>query len=176
MVGFAVVAETTHVRAETNHGPKLERALFAMGCFWKSQYVFSKVPGVVDTRVGYSGGTIKNPTYEQVCSHATGHAETVLVDFDPTKVTYRHLLEVLFKSHNPTTKDRQGPDVGSNYRSVIFYTTAKQKEEATEYKHELESKHMFKAPIVTSIEPAGPFYPAESYHQNYYVKHGAVCF
>ena len=158
-------------------GPQeLSQALFAMGCFWKSQYVFEKVPGVVKTTVGYSGGNVANPSYEKVCTHTTGHAETVKVEYDPSKVTYRKLLEVFFSKHDPTTVDRQGPDVGNNYRSAIFYTTPEQKEEALAYKRELEQSHRFSGPIVTQIEPAGRFYKAEDYHQEYYQRTGQVCF
>lgn len=154
---------------------KLDTAMFGMGCFWKSQYVFSKVPGVIKTRVGYSGGTIQNPTYEQVCSHKSGHVEVVQVQYDPAKVTYKQLLQVFFSKHDPTTLNRQGPDVGSNYRSVIFYTKPGDKAEAAEVVKELNASHKFSRPVVTSIEPAGPFYSAEDYHQDYFVKHGQVC-
>lgn len=157
-------------------GQNLQRAMFAAGCFWKTQYIFSKVPGVVSTRVGYSGGSISHPTYEQVCTDKTGHAETVLVEYDPTKTSYHKLLEVFWAKHDPTTLNRQGPDTGTQYRSVIFYTTPEQKQEAIRYKQELEQAHRFRAPIVTEIKPAGDFYPAEDYHQDYYAKHGAVCF
>ncbi len=153
----------------------LGKAMFAMGCFWKTQYVFSKVPGVVRTRVGYSGGTVKGPSYEQVCTHTTGHAETALVEYDPKRVSYHRLLEVFFSKHDPTTMNKQGPDEGTQYRSVIFYTTPEQKREALEFKKQLEESHKFKQPIVTIIEPAGPFYNAEDYHQNYFEKHGQVC-
>lgn len=155
---------------------KLDRALFAAGCFWKVQYIFSKVPGVVKTTVGYSGGTTKKPTYEQVCSHSTGHAETVLVEYDPSKTTYKKLLEVFWSNHDPTTLNRQGPDVGTQYRSVVFYTDADQKRQALELKADLEKSRRFVRPMVTAIEPAGTFYPAEEYHQDYYIKHGAACF
>jgi len=154
---------------------KLDRAIFGMGCFWKSQYIFSKVPGVAKTTVGYSGGNVANPSYMQVCSHTTGHVETVLVEYDPTKTTYRKLLEVFWTHHDPTTVDRQGPDVGNSYRSVVFYTSPEQQKEALAYKNELTKSHHFQAPIVTAIEPAKTFYPAEDYHQNYFVKHGEVC-
>jgi methionine-S-sulfoxide reductase len=160
---------------KNSNSQKLDRALFGMGCFWKSQFVFSKVPGVVKTTVGYSGGNVPNPTYMQVCTHKTGHVETVLVEFDPNKTTYRKLLEVFWNHHDPTTVDRQGPDVGDNYKSIIFYTSPEQRKEAFLYKDELEKSHQFQAPIVTAIEPAKPFFPAEDYHQNYFVKHGEVC-
>jgi peptide-methionine (S)-S-oxide reductase len=162
-------------KAKTDKTQKLERAMFGMGCFWKSQFVFSKVPGVVKTTVGYCGGALANPTYEQVCTHGTGHVETVLVEYDPNKTSYQKLLTIFFKSHDPTTLNRQGPDVGNNYRSVIFYTTPEQQKEAVQYKDQLEKLHQFDSRIVTAIEPAKSFYPAEGYHQNYYLKHGATC-
>lgn len=172
MVAGAVLGKTVSESTKQH----LEQAMFAGGCFWKTQYVFSKVPGVVRTRVGYSGGTVKNPSYMQVCTHTTGHAETVLVEFDPKKTTYEKLLSVFFTNHDPTTLNRQGPDVGPQYRSVIFYTTPEQKAIATKYKDQLAMSHLFHGPITTVIEPAGPFYDAEEYHQNYYIKHGASCF
>jgi peptide-methionine (S)-S-oxide reductase len=170
--------EAADVTDKTHGKPaqELMQAYFAMGCFWKSQYVFDKVPGVIKTTVGYCGGKSANPTYEQVSTHTTGHAETVKVEYDPSKVTYRKLLEVFFSKHDPTTLDRQGPDVGNNYRSEIFYTTPKQKEEALAYKRELEQSHRFSAPIVTVIEPVGHFYNAEDYHQKYFQRTGNVCF
>lgn len=155
--------------------PLLDRACFAEGCFWRTQYMFARVPGVIRTTVGYSGGTIPNPTYEQVCTHTTGHAESCLVEYDPKLVTFRKLLEVFYSTHDPTTLNRQGPDWGTQYRSVIFYENETQKKEALAYKKELENSHHFNSPIVTIIEPAGKFYTAEEYHQNYFLKHGEVC-
>ena len=154
---------------------ELKRAYFGAGCFWKVQYIFSNAPGVVSTKVGYSGGTIANPTYQQVCSHGTKHVETVQVDYDPRKTTFKKLLEVFWSHHDPTTLNRQGPDVGDQYRSVIFYTDEKQKEEALQYKKKLNDTHRFPKPIVTAIEPAAKFYDAEEYHQDYFKKHGQVC-
>ena len=153
----------------------MEKAYFAAGCFWKVQYVFSKVPGISHTRVGYTGGTVQNPTYVDVCSDGSGHAEAVLVEYDPAQVTYNKLLEVFFANHDPTTMNRQGPDVGTQYRSVIFYTTEDQHQQAVKYREMLNKSHRFSAPVVTDIKPAGLFYDAEDYHQNYFVKHGAVC-
>jgi peptide-methionine (S)-S-oxide reductase len=160
----------------TKANVKLERALFSEGCFWKVQYVFSKLPGVVKTTVGYCGGKVANPSYQMVCTDTTGHAETCLVEYDPTKTTYHKLLETFFTSHNPTTKNSQGPDFGSQYRSVIFYSTPEQQKEALQMKEELTKEHKFNSPIVTEIEPAKPFYSAEDYHQNYFQKTGRVCF
>jgi peptide-methionine (S)-S-oxide reductase len=154
----------------------LDRAMFAAGCFWKTQHVFSRVPGVVKTTVGYSGGKTTNPSYKQVCSNLTGHSETVLVEYDPKKVTFHKLLEVFWSNHDPTTLNRQGLDIGTQYRSAIFYTSPSQRQEALAFKEELNKSHKFSRPIVTEILPAGPFYEAEEYHQNYYQKHGTVCF
>jgi peptide-methionine (S)-S-oxide reductase len=160
----------------TKASAKLERALFSEGCFWKVQYLFSKLPGVVKTTVGYSGGNVANPSYKMVCTDTTGHAETCLVEYDPTKISYHKLLETFFTTHNPTTKNSQGPDFGSQYRSVIFYSTPEQQKEALQMKEELTKEHKFNSPIVTEIEPAKPFYSAEDYHQNYFQKTGRVCF
>ncbi|MBS1954220.1 MAG: peptide-methionine (S)-S-oxide reductase MsrA [Cyanobacteria bacterium SZAS-4] len=175
----AQTAEKTAASAEKSPtsatGVKLERALFAEGCFWKVQSTFSKVPGVVKTTVGYTGGKVPNPSYHQVCTDTTGHAETCLVEFDPTKTTYHKLLETFFASHDPTTKNSQGPDFGTQYRSVIFYSTPQQEREALQMKEQLTKEHKFFSPIVTEIVPAKPFYSAEEYHQNYFEKHGMVC-
>lgn len=153
----------------------VEHAYFAAGCFWKVQYIFSKVPGVIRTRAGYTGGSVPDPTYKKVCSDNTGHAETVQVDYDPNKVSYRKLLETFWANHDPTTPNRQGPDVGSQYRSGVFYANEAQKKEATEFLAELEKSRKFKAPIVTKLEPATKFYDAEEYHQDYFKKHGVSC-
>lgn len=155
---------------------KTDQALFAAGCFWKTQYIFSKVPGVTKTVVGYTGGSKSDPTYKEVCTSGTGHAETALVEFDPTKTSYNKLLEVFFANHDPTTLNRQGPDSGTQYRSAIFYRSPEQKLEATKYIQKLQAEHKFPNAIVTEIKPAGKFYPAEDYHQDYYVKHGKACF
>jgi methionine-S-sulfoxide reductase len=143
----------------------MEQAIFAAGCFWGVQYYFDQVPGVVSTTVGYTGGTTENPTYEEVCSHATGHAEAVLVEFDTGKVSYETLLKQFFRLHDPTQLNRQGPDVGDNYRSAIFYVTDEQKEVAEKVVAGLQPK--FDGQIVTEITPAGPFYQAEAYHQKF---------
>jgi peptide-methionine (S)-S-oxide reductase len=153
----------------------MEKAYFAAGCFWKVQYIFSKVPGVLRTRVGYTGGATKDPTYRDVCSDSTGHAETVQVEFDPAKVSYQKLLQVFFANHDPTTPNRQGPDVGSQYRSAIFYSSPEQQKEATAYREELNKTRRFAAPVVTEIQAAGAFFDAEDYHQDYFLKHGAAC-
>jgi peptide methionine sulfoxide reductase msrA/msrB len=152
--------------------PKVEIATFAAGCFWGVEAVFMELEGVVSTRAGYTGGALKNPTYEEVCADKTGHAEAVEVTYDPDKISYAKLLEVFFKIHNPTTPNRQGPDVGPQYRSAIFYHTNKQKDEAQLSKRKLHESGKFKVPIVTQVIPAEEFYPAEEYHQKYYQKHG----
>lgn len=171
----AEVPTKTASDASSNSQNTLKQAYFGAGCFWKVQYIFSNVPGVVKTKVGYSGGNTANPTYEQVCGHGTKHVETVQVDYDPKKVSFKQLLEVFWSKHDPTTLNRQGPDVGDQYRSVIFYTDEKQKAEALQYKEELNRAHKFSRPIVTAIEPAAKFYDAEDYHQDYFKKHGQVC-
>jgi peptide-methionine (S)-S-oxide reductase len=149
-----------------------EKATFGAGCFWGVEATFRAVPGVTDAAVGYAGGTTKNPTYEDVCSHATGHAEVVQVEFDPAVVSYDHLLDVFWANHNPTTLNRQGPDVGDQYRSVIFYHSPEQQAAAEVAKARLDKSGRFKKPIVTFIEPAPTFYRAEDYHQRYLEKRG----
>jgi peptide methionine sulfoxide reductase msrA/msrB len=152
--------------------PSVAKAAFAAGCFWGSQETFEKIPGVIDTTVGYMGGTFKNPTYEDVCTDQTGHAETVLVEYDPAKVTYDQLLEVFWTNHDPTTMNRQGPDEGTQYRSVVFYYTPEQKAAAQASIAKLEAAHRFSRPIVTQVVPATDFWKAEDYHQHYLDKHG----
>lgn len=142
-----------------------QKALFAAGCFWGVQYYFDQVPGIVKTTVGYTGGRTENPTYEEVCTHKTGHAEAVLLEFDPAKVGYETLVRQFFRMHDPTQMNRQGPDVGDSYRSAIFYFDDDQRQIAEQFKLELEPK--FDKPIVTQIAPAEKFYPAEDYHQKY---------
>ena len=143
----------------------MEKALFAAGCFWGVQFYFDQVPGVVKTTVGYTGGHTENPTYEQVCSHMTGHAEAVLIEFDPVKVSYETLCRQFFHMHDPTQLNRQGPDVGDNYRSAIFYFNQEQRKVAEKARDAAQPK--FDKPIVTTIEPATQFYEAEDYHQKY---------
>jgi len=151
---------------------KTETAIFGAGCFWGVEEAFSKVKGVTSTAVGYSGGTTKNPTYEEVCTHTTGHAEVVKVDFDPAIVSYQQLIDLFFQMHNPTTLNRQGFDVGNSYRSAIFFTTPEQESVARTTIAKLEQEKKFRNPIVTQVELAGPFYRAEEYHQQYAAKHG----
>lgn len=143
----------------------MAQAIFAAGCFWGVQYYFDQIPGVEKSVVGYSGGHTENPTYEQVCTHTTGHAEAVLLDFNPDQVSYETLVRQFFRMHDPTQLNRQGPDVGDNYRSAIFYFDDEQRQTAEMVK--LECEPQFDKAIVTQIAPAGPFYPAEEYHQKY---------
>ncbi len=150
----------------------MEKATFAAGCFWGVESTFRKIDGVVDAAVGYTGGITEQPTYKEVCTGATGHAEALEVVYDPSRVTYEQLLEVFWKNHNPTTLNRQGPDVGSQYRSSIFYHTPEQKAAAEASKQALEDSGRFPSPIVTEITPASDFYRAEEYHQRYYEKMG----
>jgi peptide-methionine (S)-S-oxide reductase len=150
---------------------RVEEATFAAGCFWHTEVAFRKIEGVISVTSGYTGGTTRNPTYEEVCSDKTGHAEAVLVEFDPTKVSYEHLLDVFWSEHDPTTPNRQGWDIGSQYRSAIFYYSPAQKAAAIASKERLEKSHRYRNPIVTEILPAGQFYCAEEYHQRYYEKH-----
>lgn len=145
----------------------MERATFAFGCFWGTQFIFKKIPGVIKTAVGYAGGHKKNPTYEEVCTGNTGHTEAVDMEFDPATVSYQALLETFFEHHDPTTPNRSGPDVGEQYRSVIFYHNQSQKSQAEEYRDRLTRTGRYRNPIVTEIVPATEFYRAEEYHQDY---------
>jgi peptide methionine sulfoxide reductase msrA/msrB len=152
--------------------PKYEMATFAAGCFWGVEDAFKQVEGVVETTVGYTGGTHPNPTYEQVCTGKTGHAEAVLMKFDPKIASYEDLLSIFWRIHDPTTPDRQGPDVGTQYRSAIFYHDEAQRRAAERSKEELDRSGVFRSIAVTEIVPASTFYPAEDYHQDYFEKHG----
>lgn len=147
-------------------------ATFAAGCFWGVEARFRKLEGVLDTIVGYTGGTVKDPDYRLVCTDTTGHAEAVQITYDDDLVNYDVLLDLFWKIHDPTTSNRQGPDYGSQYRSVIFYHNAQQKEAAQASKNSLDTNGKFRYSIVTEIVPAAVFYPAEEYHQRYYEKHG----
>ena len=147
-----------------------EKATFAAGCFWGVEKVFGALPGVVSTQVGYTGGTTRNPSYEEVCTGRTGHAEAIEVTYDPAKVSYDDLLEFFFRHHDPTTLDRQGNDIGTQYRSAIFYHDAKQKATAQNVIDILRKAKILKGDITTTLEPAGEFYRAEEYHQKYLKK------
>ncbi len=145
-----------------------ESIVFGGGCFWCTEAVFQMLEGVTGVSSGYTGGTVPNPTYEQVCSGRTGHAEAIKIEYDPSKVKVSDLLAVFFSSHDPTTLNRQGNDVGTQYRSAIFYSTPEQKTAAEAFIAELVAEKTFVDPIVTTLEPAAEFFPAEQYHQNYY--------
>lgn len=151
---------------------QVSKAIFAAGCFWGIQSVFESVPGVMSTIVGYTGGRVPNPTYMEVSSQRTGHAEAVEVMFDPEKVNYDRLLDIFFANHDPTTLNRQGPDTGTQYRSAIFYTDESQKQAALKKIAALNSSNAYDKPIVTEITAAAAFYPAEEYHQHYLYKRG----
>jgi peptide-methionine (S)-S-oxide reductase len=155
---------------EDGKAARLETATFAGGCFWCMEAPFDKLPGVVSVTAGYTGGQVKNPTYEQVSAGTTGHAESVRIVYDPQKIGYKELLDIFWHNIDPTVKNRQFCDVGNQYRSAIFYHTDEQHRLAEESKKELEDNKPFKGPIVTDIVPASEFYPAEEYHQHYYKK------
>jgi peptide methionine sulfoxide reductase msrA/msrB len=153
---------------------KIERAIVAAGCFWGVQYYFDQVPGVTKTIVGYTGGHTERPSYEEVCTHTTGHAEAVQIEFDPEQVSYETLVQHFFRMHDPTQLNRQGPDVGDNYRSAIFYLNDDQKKVAEKIRDEVQKDS--EKPIVTQITAASPFYEAEAYHQKYAERTGrGVC-
>lgn len=149
---------------------KLQKATFGMGCFWCSEALFQQLDGVTSVRSGYEGGTVANPSYEDVCTGTTGHAEVIELNYDPTKIKYDELLEVFWKSHDPTTLNRQGADIGTQYRSVIFYHNDEQKQIAEKYKKELNETKALGKPVVTAIDKAKTFYLAENYHQDYFNK------
>ena len=163
------------VKDTTGRSERLDKATFAAGCFWGVESEFKKIDGVASTVVGYTGGSTKNPTYEEGCTDKTGHAEAIEIEYDPGRVSYDELLKIFFSIHNPTTFDKQGSDVGTQYRSVIFYHNDIQKKKAEDFKDKLQKSDACKdSRIVTQIVPAGKFYPEEEYHQNYYEKHGVA--
>ena len=151
---------------------KTEKATFGAGCFWGVEETFRNSKGVLSTAAGYAGGTKENPTYEDVCSDKTGHAEVVEVEFDPSQITYDEVLDVFWSNHNPTTLNRQGPDVGMQYRSAIFYHSPEQKSTAEASRKKVDASGRFGRPVVTQIEPAPRFWRAEEYHQRYLQKRG----
>lgn len=154
----------------------MEKATFGAGCFWGVEEKFRQTKGVLETKVGYSGGHTENPTYEQVCGKQTGHAEVVEVTFDPAVISYEQLLKIFFEMHDPTTLNRQGPDHGSQYRSAIYFHSAEQEQQAKEMIAALTAAKAFRDPIVTEVTAAKPFYDAEEYHQKYLAKRGInVC-
>jgi peptide-methionine (S)-S-oxide reductase len=148
-----------------------ETATLAGGCFWCSEAIFRRIKGVKSVLPGYAGGTTKDPSYDQVCAGITGHAESIQIEFDPKVISFKKILEIFWHTHDPTTLDRQGNDVGTQYRSAIFYHNQKQKEVAEKLKKELEAERVYKDPIVTEISPFKSFYVAEDYHKNYYEEH-----
>ena len=158
--------------ATTDQPKKLETATFGAGCFWCTEAVFQRLKGVESVASGYTGGKVINPTYQQVCTGATGHAEAIQITFDPTVISYPELLEVFWKTHDPTTLNSQGHDHGTQYRSAVFYHSEEQKKLAEHYKQKLDEEHAFPKRIVTEITAAQKFYPAEDYHQNYYNLNG----
>ena len=163
---------TIETAMENNTSGELDTAIFGAGCFWCVEAIFQQLEGVEKVASGYSGGARENPTYDQVCSGATGHAEVIKVIYDPAKISFVDLLEVFWGVHDPTTLNRQGADVGTQYRSVIFYTSENQKKFAEEYKSKLNSSGAFPQPVVTEISPLKSFYVAENYHQNYFNENG----
>lgn len=168
---FPTMAQSqSEKEAPAGEPARTEFAMFGAGCFWGVEAAFRKVPGVLDAESGYSGGHVQNPSYKQVCTDRTGHAEVVRVRFDPARVSYGKLLQVFWEIHDPTTPNRQGPDVGSQYRSAIYTYSKEQQQEAEASKQEAQ-KHQ-KRPIVTEIRPASQFYRAEEYHQRYFEKNG----
>jgi len=150
----------------------MEKATFAAGCFWGIEASFRALKGVKETRVGYTGGSLRNPSYEEVCTGTTGHAEAVEVLFDPSEISYQDLLAVFWKIHDPTTLNRQGPDIGDQYRSAVFYHSPEQKKILEASLAEIEKKHLFSRPVVTQVVPVETFYAAEDYHQRYLEKQG----
>jgi peptide methionine sulfoxide reductase msrA/msrB len=165
------------VQAGLTKAPVHETAILAGGCFWGMEEILRKIPGIIKTSVGYSGGTTANPTYQEVCTGGTGHAESVQIEFDSTKLSYEHLLDYFYRMHDPTTLNRQHNDIGTQYRSAIFYTSEAQKKTAEQVKARWDKSGKFNRPITTEITAAGKFYPAEEYHQKYLVKNpgGYTC-
>lgn len=160
--------QTAKTEASGQNPGKLETATFGSGCFWCTEAVFERIKGVSKVVSGYSGGTVENPTYQQVCSGLTGHAEVIQLTFDPQTISYADLLEIFWKTHDPTTLNRQGPDVGTQYRSAVFYHNEEQRKTAEAYKQQLNESKAFDKPIVTEITEFRNFYPAEKYHQDYF--------
>ncbi len=164
---------TVLAAGETMNGVKTDTATFGTGCFWCTEALFQQLDGVLKVTSGYSGGHVANPTYEEVCSKTTGHAEVCQVVYDPAKISYDELLEVFWQTHDPTTLNRQGNDEGPQYRSVIFYHSEEQRKKAEHYKAALDKSGAFERPIITAIEAYRNFYPAENYHQDYYKRNGS---
>lgn len=172
LIGLTTSYAQQNKSTPSNMTNKSAIATFGGGCFWCTEAVFQRVAGVEKVVSGYSGGKVKNPTYKEVTSGLTGHAEVIQITFNPAIITYPELLEIFWGTHDPTTLNRQGADVGTQYRSVIFYHSAEQKELASAYKQKLDASGAFDRPIVTEISPSAEFYPAEDYHQNYFNLNG----
>jgi peptide-methionine (S)-S-oxide reductase len=166
--------DRSKIMASSKSNESLQIATFGNGCFWCTEAIFQNVEGVEKVESGYMGGKVKNPSYKEVCTGTTGHAEVLQVSYDPAVITYDELLEVFWKTHDPTTLNRQGNDVGTQYRSVVFYHNDDQRKLAEEYKKKLTEEKVFDDPIVTEITPAAVFYKAEDYHQNYYNLNGSA--
>ena len=171
LAGMLVQRQPATVLEPSDPPAGLARATFGAGCFWCTEAVFQQLKGVQSVVSGYSGGSVKHPTYRQVCTGTTGHAEVTQITFDPSVISYEELLEVFWQTHDPTTRDRQGNDAGPQYRSVIFFHTDEQRRVAEHYQQQLEAAAIFAGPIVTEIAPFAEFYRAEAYHQNYFADH-----
>ena len=168
MTGILIALLAINFSGNKTNAVKMEIATFGGGCFWCTEAIFKSLKGVDSVTSGYSGGTMKDPLYDDVCSGTTGHAEVIQITFDPAIISFRELLEVFWSTHDPTTLNRQGADVGTQYRSVIFYHTEEQRETAEKYKKELNDANVFNKPVVTEISPFKKFYKAEEYHQDYF--------
>jgi peptide-methionine (S)-S-oxide reductase len=171
--GMSTKLSTAIASGENLSGIKTDTATFGTGCFWCTEAIFQQLEGVLKVTSGYTGGHVKNPSYEQVCEGTTGHAEVIQMIYDPAKISFDVLLEVFWETHDPTTLNRQGNDVGTQYRSAVFYHNAEQKQKAEKYKAELDKSGAFSNKIVTEVTPASAFYAAENYHQNYYIQNGS---
>ncbi|HTE27414.1 peptide-methionine (S)-S-oxide reductase MsrA [Flavitalea sp.] len=171
--GMSTKLSTAVTASENFSGIKTDTATFGTGCFWCTEAIFQQLDGVLKVTSGYSGGHVKNPSYEQVCEGTTGHAEVIQMIYDPAKISFDELLEVFWETHDPTTLNRQGNDVGTQYRSAVFYHNAEQKQKAEKYKTDLDKSGAFSNKIVTEVTPASAFYAAENYHQNYYNQNGS---
>lgn len=167
---ITIIILTINQYMEAQNKNSYETATFGMGCFWCTEAIFQELAGVISVVPGYAGGHIKNPTYEEVCTGNTGHTEVAQITYDPKQISFQELLEVFFKVHDPTSLNKQGNDVGYQYRSVIFYHNQKQKQIAEYFKQKLNEEKIFEKPVVTAIEPFTNFYPAEDYHKNYFRK------
>ena len=171
LLGLLITATAVYAPAEEG-AVKIEKATFAAGCFWGVESAFRQLSGVIDTQVGYTGGSSACPSYKDVCTDTTGHAEAIEITFDPATISYEKLLEFFWRMHDPTLVNRQGPDIGTQYRSAIFYHSPEQKAVAEASKAALDKSGKYKKPVATQIVPAGPFYRAEEYHQRYFEKNG----